>query len=371
MSRPAVGPFAVAGLASIGAGCIHLTAIASHRDDPASALTFAALAAAQLAWGGIAIPARQRAVAVVGLLLAALAVGGWLLAKTSGIGFVTGLDAVEPLQAADLIAAALSMATMIVLGRALLAGGSRSPATAGLAAAAIAVGALTVFGMANTRGHQHVHADQGPIGHAHGGGAVLAGGWDPQAPIDLSGGAGVTPGEQDRAERFLDRALRTAPRYADVAAARAAGFRPIGDAGSGIEHLVRWPSVVDRDVADPTRPESLVYEVGPDGQRTLVALRYLLRPGETAADAPVLGGALTPWEPVEDLCLRTDPDGGEEVAGLAEADGACPPPTAPAGRLLGLHVWTVPHACGPFSSVEAPDARAGDSPACGAGEHGG
>jgi hypothetical protein len=49
------------------------------------------------------------------------------------------------------------------------------------------------------------------------------------------------------------------PRYADAATAEADGFRSIGDAASGYEHLINWAYVDDDRILDADHPESLVF----------------------------------------------------------------------------------------------------------------
>jgi hypothetical protein len=110
VTAPSTSWLAVAGLCSAGAGAVHAAAAGAHGEHRSAALAFALLAAAQLLWGGAALlgrdrsPAAQRALASAGVVLAAAAVGGWVLAKTTGLP-VDGLGAAEPVQTADSLAA--------------------------------------------------------------------------------------------------------------------------------------------------------------------------------------------------------------------------------------------------------------------------
>ncbi|MGH2685346.1 MAG: hypothetical protein ACRDJP_07770, partial [Actinomycetota bacterium] len=81
-----------AGLASLGAGAIHAAAIGVHAEHRPAALTFTAVAALQLGWGGLALVRSSRLIAAVGGVIGAGALAGWALAKTSGISFIDGLD---------------------------------------------------------------------------------------------------------------------------------------------------------------------------------------------------------------------------------------------------------------------------------------
>src|SRR5690242_11942385 len=125
--------------------------------------------------------------------------------------------------------------------------------------------------------------------------------YDPTKPIDLGGTPGVTPAEQHRAETLLRATIVDLRRFEYPAEAVAAGYRSIGDGLTGDEHFVRWSDVDDGHILDPTRPESLVYEVR-DGRQQIVAAMYMLPFGSRFTDAPDVGGTLTQWHVHSDLC---------------------------------------------------------------------
>jgi hypothetical protein len=175
--------------------------------------------------------------------------------------------------------------------------------------------------------------------------------YDPRA-VDLSGVPGVLAEERDRAEQLVREAVVAAPRWADRRDAEAEGFLPAELGAEGVEQLIRWDALTDEHVADPGHPEGLVYEIGPSGRRTLVALVLILAPGTELADAPDLGGALAPWKPQDHVCVAGS--GAERrVAGLAGADGSCPDGQEPVADLLRQQLWVVPHRCGPFAGLDA------------------
>ncbi len=157
----------------------------------------------------------------------------------------------------------------------------------------------------------------GPRGAAPGGAPPA---FDAQLPVDFSGVAGVTPAEQARAEDLATRTLQRAPDLAasgpdelDAARLHALGDHSIGDGGSGYEHWVDWPAIDDDHVLDPEHPEALVFRVDGPGRRTLAAAIYTMRSGDRMGDQPDVGGALTPWHVLEDLCdlpRRRQPVGG-------------------------------------------------------------
>lgn len=174
--------------------------------------------------------------------------------------------------------------------------------------------------------------------------------YDPTKPIDLGGTPGVTPAEQHRAETLLRATIADLRRFEYPAEAVAAGYRSIGDGLTGDEHFVKWSDVDDGHILDPTRPESLVYEVR-DGRQQIAAAMYMLPFGSRFTDAPDVGGTLTQWHVHSDLCLTNSAD-DKTLSGFVGTNGTCPPGSSKAGNTPMLHVWVVPNACGPFASLE-------------------
>jgi len=307
----------------------------------------------------------------------AAALGGWILAKIDGISFVTGLDVREDPQFADTLAAALALVAIVGALIVLLPGLSarlsgRRPALVGVSG--VAVLALTVPGMVAAGSHEHDEGHEhgeGAAAHEHdhgatdGGEEAAAGGhehagheasavaptpYDPTKPIDLSGVEGVTPEQQAAAENLIAITLWRLPRWADYRVAEAAGFHSIGDGLTGYEHFIQWDWINDKDILDPERPESLVYRVDRDGKRTLEAAMYMLPQGNTLDTVPELGGKLTQWHIHDDLCFS--PGEAPKVRGLTKAGGECRPGLVKFDPVPMIHVWIVPHECGPFAALE-------------------
>jgi hypothetical protein len=371
-------PVAVAALASIAAGAIHATAAGAHSEHRAAVVAFALTAVFQIGWGALVLLRPSRIVALVGVAGNAAAVGGWILAKISGIGFVTGLDVREDPEFADTLAAALAIVAIVGALIVLLPGLSarlsgRRPALVGVSA--VAVLALTVPGMVAAGSHSHAEGHEhgegsAAHGHDHGttGGseeAAAAGGhdhagqeaaavaptpYDPTKPIDLGGVEGVTPEQQAAAENLIAITLWRLPRWADYRVAEAAGFHSIGDGLTGYEHFIQWDWINDDDVLDPERPESLVYRVNRDGTRTLEAAMYMLPQGNTLDTVPELGGKLTQWHIHDNLCFS--PGEAPKVRGVTGAGGGCPAGLVKLDPVPMIHVWIVPHRCGPFAALE-------------------
>lgn len=330
----------LAGIASLGAGTVHAAAAGSHTGLPDVVMVFTGLAVAQLLWGGLALARHDRPLVLFGLGLSASALGGWLLAKTVGIAPVPGLDVREPIQLADGAAAALALSCLVFQVLA-LADRSRRHATGALVLGVLVLGSAATVGTATSAKHAHAHA--GIDGADH----VVAVPFDPALPIDLGGTPGVTPQQQAQAENLVALTLARLPQWADPAVAEKAGFRSIGDGFSGVEHFVNQAFMNDRTVLDPDRPESLVYDTSKGG-RTLAAAMYMVARGTPLSAVPAVGGKLVQWHIHDNLCYNA----AGKVSALTDASGACPAGLVKPIPTPMVHVWIVPHACGPFAALE-------------------
>jgi hypothetical protein len=160
----------VAGTVSLGAGAIHAAAIGVHGEHRQAALTFTVVAALQLAWGGLALLRSGRVVNVLGGLIGAGAVLGWVAAKTRGIGFIDGLDQREAVQLADGLAAALAAASVALVVLALATGRGSAPSRRPMTLAAVAVTLVAFAGMVAGTSHAHAAGDDHGTAAGHGGG---------------------------------------------------------------------------------------------------------------------------------------------------------------------------------------------------------
>lgn len=393
----------VAGVASLGAGAVHAAAIGAHAEHRGAAVTFAVLAAAQIAWGGLSLTRPRRAVTALGAVVGLVALAGWVLAKTSGISFVAGLDQPEAVQTADAVAAGLAAATVVFALMALRAGATR-PSAAPLRALSLVAVAVAFFGMVSAGTHAHAGAAHDPSSsssaagdhhaapappagsataaaadtrddpdqpgdehadveahasdehatgehadgdHGDGGHAATPAPYDPALPIDLGGIEGVTPQQQAMAENIVAVTVMRLGQWSDPAVAEAAGFRSIGDGFLGHEHFVNAEFRDDDTYLDPDRPESLVYDTS-SGERRLVAAMYMVDEGTPLDDVPDYGGRLMQWHTHEDLCYDTT----GQVRALTDADGNCAPGLVKPVPTPMIHVWIEPNPCGPFAALE-------------------
>jgi hypothetical protein len=361
----------VAGAASLGAGAIHAAAIGVHAEHRQAALTFVVVAALQLAWGGLALLRSGRIVNVLGGLIGVGAVLGWVVAKTQGIGFISGLEQSEAVQLADGLAAALAAASVALVVLA-LATGRETPARRPMTLAAVAVTMIAFAGMVSGTSHAHAAGDDHGTAAGHGGSdehaaaaddhaddeehaadehhaapAVAPVPYDPTKPIDLGGVEGVTPEQQAMAENIVAVTVMRLGQWSDPAVAEAAGFRSIGDGGTGVEHFVHAEFRADGIFFDPDRPESLVYDTT-SGERRLVAAMYMVDEGTALEDVPDYGGALMQWHIHDNLCYNAE----GKVRGLTDAEGNCAAGLVKPVPTPMIHVWIEPHPCGPFAALE-------------------
>jgi hypothetical protein len=372
------------GIASMGAGAIHAAAVGVHAEHPTLSRLFVAVAAAQILVGLLTLLRGGRAVAAATALVNGGAVVAWIVTRVWGISWIEGLEQSEAPQFADTVCAVLGA---LAVGAAIVTlfggtGWTRRATPARLGLPAIGLGAVTVAAMmlgathahSSDAGHDHSHADaaddRGATTTAHTHDAAPATtsadandaagehdhatvAYDPTKPIDLSDVDGVTPEQQAFAENLVAVNVVRLPQWADPAVAEAAGFHSIGDAdsGEGVEHYVQWDWIEDEVWLDPDAPESLVYEPQPDGSKKLVSAMYMLPQDIALEDVPDYGGALMQWHVHDDLCFTADPV-APQLEGETSPDGTCRPPLVKVQEWAMIHVWIVPHECGPFASLE-------------------
>lgn len=369
-----------AALCSIGAGAVHSAATGVHAEHPPLARIFVVMAALQLGAGLWALlRPSSRAAWAVGIVNV-VAVGGWLVTRLTGISWIAGLEVREVAQFADsacallgAVAAGAAFASTLVGWRPSVPGRFAVPS---IAVAALALPAMWLGGT-----HAHSQADGHNDGNAHieiaapvttSNDAVTGDTvapdtttadtiedlsiwprpWDPTVGIDLSGVAGVSAEQQERAQALIDATMLELPRWADTETAIADGYVSIGDAGTGSEHYIKGSLISDAVMLDPTQPESLVYNVV-GNQRVLAGAMFIASPRPT--DDPTLtgwAGPLMTWHNHGDLCW--DLVGGQlKVVGVVnESTGQCATGFNGGGESPMVHVWIVAHPCGPFAALE-------------------
>lgn len=350
----------VGALASVGSGAIAAALAGAHGEHRAAVVAFVLVGVFQIGWGGLMLRLAGIRLALVGAVGNTAALAGWLLTKTSGIGFIDGLDA-EGVRYADALAATLTAAAVLLALAWVLTPHTQLP-LGGLAA--LVMVALVVPAMVQAGGQRPRKVAAAKPAGADTQSETRP--FDPKLPIDLSGMPGVTPEQQARAENLLAVSLARLPQFGDPDTASKAGYRSIGDELTGEEHYVNWSLLDDGRVLDADHPEALVYRVGPDRRRTLEAAMFMLAPGSTWDDVPDIGGALTQWHIHDNLCLTDDPV-EPKIASVTGVGGPCSPPLVKLAPTPMIHVWIVPNRCGPFAALNgigAGQVQAGEERLC-------
>jgi len=180
--------------------------------------------------------------------------------------------------------------------------------------------------------------------------------FDPAAPLDFGGVAGVSPVQQARAEALVKTTQEILPQFNDIEKIKTLGYQSVGDEGTGFEHWINR-TLIDGDdkFLDPAAPESLVFAVDrAAGSKTLVSAMFIAKTG-TPMDASELtdyAGKLVQWHAHNNLCWAPNAEGRNVIVGLTDANGNCARGVRAGGENPMTHVWITPHECGPFSALE-------------------
>lgn len=370
---------AIAAMASMGAGAVHAAATGIHAEHPQLARIFVVLAAAQQGGGLWALLRQGRTAALFVVAVNAVAVGGWLATRVTGISWIAGLETREAAQFADTTCALLGAAAVGGALAALLVGWRvAAPPRALLPALAVAVLAVPAMWTGGTHVHSHEHSDAAAVdgshsddAHSHDTTDTTAQGdttattvhhhdttgtdwprpWDPTQPIDFAGVPGVSAAQETRAENLVAESLKVLPHWASTATAVAEGFKSIGDAATGSEHYINYAFINDDHFLDPHYPESLVYTV--EGDRRILAGAMFIATARPTDDPTLTeyAGPLMTWHNHGDLCWDVV-NGKPQVVGTTDATGTCTRGVNRGGENPMVHVWIQANQCGPFAALE-------------------
>ncbi|CAB4659564.1 unannotated protein [freshwater metagenome] len=335
---PASAPLAAT--CSIGAGFVHAIAAGTHAEHASAALAMALLAFLQIGAGLLGLTRNSSVFRLAIPIVNVAAICGWIATRTTGIGFISGLDIAESVQTADAITAGLAAIAVA----ASISGIQRKFAMVTPMYAALIAMVLVVPATVTTTSHDH---------SSHSATSTWPRPFFPGIGIDIEGVEGVSTEQENRARQLVLETQKELVRWADYKVAQAEGWISIGDEATGYEHFVNGRYLNDGNQLDATRPESIVYKVYGD-TRILVSAMYMAE-GQPALDSPLLtdfAGPLFEWHVHTNLCWGMR-NGGVGIVGVTDANGKCPP-----GSMVRsiskpmVHVWIVPHPCGPFAAVE-------------------
>jgi hypothetical protein len=405
-ARPAPGDRAVpaqrvvlAGLAmlSVLAAVIHFAVAGSHFQEYwLFGVFMLGVAWLQLGWAAAALFRPTRLLVSSGAVLNAAVIVVYILTRT--VGDIVGPDPgdVEPAGFGDLLCtvaeAAIVAGCLWLLVTRVSRVVRRDQASLAAAAGAGVLAALLSVALVDGGPEMVMTAGPGPAASAAGSGAAapgMAGMTSPgssgrtgtMAPVHLATSspagfitdpdpgmqmepgmkmaspvactASATAAQQRAAVQLVNASWRGAQQYRSLAAARAAGYRPITPSGLPVVHYLNpafyRDTLLGGPVLDTSQPQSLVYANTPKGA-VLVAAMYITTPrGAT----PQPGGCLTQWHVHTNLCLRA----GLGVVGVTGAGHpACPAGSRNRVTPAMMHVWFVPIPGGP-TAVDAPDAQ--------------
>jgi len=400
-ARPAPGDRAVpaqrvvlAGLAmlSVLAAVIHFAVAGSHFQEYwLFGVFMLGVAWLQLGWAATALFRPTRLLVSSGAVLNAAVIVVYILTRT--VGDIVGPDPgdVEPAGFGDLLCtvaeAAIVAGCLWLLVTRVSRVVRRDQASLAAAAGAGVLAALLSVALVDGGPEMVMTAGPGPAASAAGSGMTgmtgqgNSGGTGTMAPVHLATSspagfitdpdpgmqmepgmkmaspvactASATAAQQRAAVRLVNASWRGAQQYRSLAAARAAGYRPITPSGLPVVHYLNpvfyRHTLLGGPVLDTSQPQSLVYANTPKGA-VLVAAMYITTPrGAT----PQPGGCLTQWHVHTNLCLRA----GLGVVGVTGAGHpACPAGSRNRVTPAMMHVWFVPIPGGP-TAVDAPDAQ--------------
>lgn len=239
---------------------------------------------------------------------------------------------------------------------------NRLRAVSGALTVVVAAGAASAGVWATTQGHDH-HDGEASTAPAAPPAAIAAAATAETAGQDLGSSghdhgstgaaASVTPAQQAAADKLRADTVAATARFADLSAARAAGYYPMTPLFQGIQHWHNQAFNTDGKVLDPTRPEELIYASARTGMKLIGAMFLMPEVGQSG---PQPGGALTQWHAHDNLCFGGDPP---SVVGIVSTiTGQCPPGSVNYQTPEMLHVWLIDNPDGPFSKDMNPSALA-------------
>ena len=153
--------------------------------------------------------------------------------------------------------------------------------------------------------------------------------------------------EQQQAARSLLVASRSSiASLPDETALAAAGYAPVGDNSSGMQHWVNDAYTHDGRELDPSRIESFMTERS--SGRTTGAM-YILEPGKSMSDVPDIAGELTIWHVHPTICF-SDAQIWQFVS--FTSNGTCRTGSSARDVPPMMHVWADDPVCGPFVGTE-------------------
>jgi hypothetical protein len=338
----------------------------------------------QLVWSLVALASPSRLLLWSGALLNAAIVAVYLVTRTLGDVIGPGRNAAEPVGFGDALCTVLEVLVVagcawllassadrrVQRGHLITAATATGSATAVLLSVALIAGGPEMVMSASasspahgqhmrTSGHATMRMSKARIrlATASPAGDITMPDPNMQMPPGMrmasSAACDARPSaaEQRAAVRLVNASWKGAARFRSLAAAKAAGYRPITPVGLPVVHYLNvgyyLHDALHQKILSTRRPQSLVYANTPDGA-VLVAAMYITTPG---GPTPQPGGCLTQWHIHTNLCLA---DGVVVVAVINAAHPTCPAGSRNRVTPPMMHVWFVPIPGGP-TAIDAPN----------------
>lgn len=362
------------------AAVIHFAVAGEHFDEYwAFGVFFLAVAWLQLSWAVSMVVRPSRTLLAWGVLMNAAVIVVYVVTRTVGDLVGPTPREVEPVGFGDAFSTVCE--ALIVAGSVLLLLHSMdrliSRAIAARAVASVAAVAIVALSVSLVNGGPEMTMAAGeamagtPVSLSTDSpaGAVIM----PDPTMQMATGmkmvggpctATPTAAQQSAAVHLVNRTWAENRKYRSLAAAKAAGYRPVTPSGRRVVHYINpayyRATAGGGPVINPSAPQSLVYANTPHGA-VLAAVMYISRPRSGTTSYP--GGCLTQWHVHTNLCFRRG-----AVVGVTHPD--CPAGAVNRVSPPMLHIWFVPISGGP-TAIDASNRQVVDAAEQVGGPHNG
>lgn len=345
----------VAAVCSLGAAAIHFGVAGEHFAEwSVYGVFFVLLGGFQVMWSLAAWSREDRRLFVAGLVVSTLTVLLWLVTRTTGLPFGPDAHVAEGVGVADVICTALEVVQAALLGLLVVRRRAARRLSPLSAVGITSIAGVLVLGGANM-------ALSAPMGHGEATpDQVASGNGNRMDMSDLPDVGNATAAQTAAARRFLDQTKATIATYVDPDAARADGYdieaalqkwrkkhpgKP-GDAVIPALHVRNAALRDDAAVADPRKPETVIYLRAPSGRLLLEGVMYTAgapgQEGSATEHPPDIGGPYTRWHYHEPCAASGHGQAAKQRSKVRPGpDGRCPEGTQLRRTGYMMHVWNV------------------------------
>jgi len=166
---------------------------------------------------------------------------------------------------------------------------------------------------------------------------------------DADCSAPVTVDQLGAADDLIRETLAASAKYEQFDAAIADGYVPITPANAPLVHYGNIAYMVDGQLLDPNRIESLMYAYDKNRTPYFVGTMYLNDDASIAPPSPA--GCLLQWHDHTNLCIAP----GQGMTAVVQPDGSCPAGSSNEVTTQMVHLWTIPLPSGPLTHDATPE----------------